>query len=77
MWDRILIGRITNFVPEFIEVVCNELTGAFRLLVQRLLNHLRALDAQINELESQIVQWHRQSNASSNLEQIPGIGHMP
>jgi transposase len=50
------------------------LPGAFRLLVQRLLDHLKELDRQVEELEAQIVAWHRQSDFSRKLGQIPGIG---
>lgn len=68
------LGHITSRVPELIEDACNELPGAFRLLVQRLLEHLKELGRQVQELEAQIVRWHRQSEASRTLEQIPGIG---
>jgi transposase len=61
-------------VPELIEDASTELTGSFRLLTQRLLDHLKELDRQVSELESQIVAWHRQNSASSKLARIPGIG---
>ena len=35
------IGHIAKRVPELIEDGANELSGAFRLLVQRLLDHLK------------------------------------
>jgi transposase len=68
------IGHITKRVPSLIEDAANELPGAFRLLVQRLLEHLKALETQVSQLESQILQWHRHSTASSKLAGIPGIG---
>ena len=68
------IGHIATRVPELIEDASNELPGSFRLLVQRLLDHLKELDTQVDELESQIVRWHRQSAASNKLAQVPGIG---
>lgn len=68
------IGHIANRVPELIEDASNELPGAFRLLVQRMLDHLKELDRQVAELELQIQQWHRKSEVSSKLAQIPGIG---
>jgi transposase len=68
------IGHIAKRVPELVEDASNELPGSFRLLMQRLLDHLKELDRQVGELESQIVAWHRQSEASSKLAQIPGIG---
>ena len=46
----------------------------FRLLVQRLLDHLKELDRQVDELEKQIVKWHRQNDDSSKLAEVPGIG---
>lgn len=68
------IGHITQRVPMLIEDAANELPGVFRLLIQRLLDHLKELDRQVQELEAQIVAWHRQSDLSRKLGQIPGIG---
>jgi transposase len=61
-------------VPEILEDASNELPGTFRLLVQRLLDHLIVLEAQISELNAQILAWHRAHADSQKLEQIPGIG---
>jgi transposase len=61
-------------VPEILEDASNELPGSFRLLVQRLLDHLRVLEVQISELNAQILAWHRAHADSQKLEQIPGIG---
>lgn len=68
------IGHIATRVPELIEDATNELPGSFRLLIERLLDHLKVLDKQVIELESQIKAWHRESELSRKLEQIPGIG---
>lgn len=68
------IGHIATRVPELIEDATNELPGSFRLLVERLLDHLKVLDKQVIELEVQIKAWHRESELSRKLEQIPGIG---
>lgn len=68
------IGYITSRVPELIEDAANELPGAFRVLVQRLLDHLKDLGRQVEELETQIQAWHRASDLSSKLAQVPGIG---
>jgi transposase len=68
------IAHIAKRVPELIEDASNELTGSFRLLVQRLMDHLKELDKQVGELEVQIKIWHRASEASCKLEMIPGIG---
>jgi transposase len=68
------IGHIAGRVPELIEDASNDLPGSFRLLVQRMLDHLKELGRQADELEMQIVKWHRQSDASSKLAKVPGIG---
>ena len=68
------IGYIASRVPELIEVASNELPGSFRILVERLLDHLKDLDRQVGELEVQIQTWHRRSDVSCKLVQIPGIG---
>ena len=68
------IGYITSRVPELIEDAANELPGTFRMLVQRLLDHLKELDRQADEIEAQIQAWHRSSDLSSRLAQVPGIG---
>lgn len=48
--------------------------GIFRQLIQRLGDHLKELDRQVGELEVQIQLWHRESEASRKLAEIPGIG---
>lgn len=61
-------------VPALIEAASNELTGAFRSLIQRLLDHLKELDRHVRELELEIKAWHRANPISSKLEKVPGIG---
>jgi len=68
------IANIAKRVPELIEDASNDLTGSFRLLAKRLMDHLKELDKQVGELEVQIKTWHRESDASCKLEKIPGIG---
>lgn len=68
------LSSITARVPELIEDAENELPGAFRLLLQRLVAHLRALDAQVDELREQIQAWHRSNDLSLQLARVPGIG---
>ena len=68
------ITYICRRVPELIEDASNELNGSMRMLVQRLMDHLKVLDDQVHELEAQIKAWHRASHASRKLEKIPGIG---
>jgi transposase len=68
------IAHIASRVPELLEDASNELPNAFRLLVSRLTEHLKALGEQIGEIEQQITQWHRNSEHSRKLAAIPGIG---
>lgn len=68
------IANIATRVPELIEDATNELSGTFRLLVDRLMDHLKELDKQVKEIDAQINAWHRASDASRKLEKIPGIG---
>lgn len=70
------IGHIAKRVPEILEDGENDLPGSFRLLIQRLADHLKELDRQVGELETQIQLWHRENSASKKLEKIPGIGPM-
>lgn len=50
------------------------LPTAFGQLLQRLLDQVLRLDEQIKVLERDIVLWHRNSELSKRLAQIPGIG---
>ena len=68
------IHHLAHRVPELLEDASNDLPGAFRLLVLRVLDHLKELDRQVKALEAQIVEWHRAHEQSKRLEQIPGIG---
>jgi transposase len=67
-------AKLACQVPELLEDVTNELPGSFRLLVQRLLEHLKELDRQVQEVEAQIVLWHRDSDLSRKLAAVPGVG---
>jgi transposase len=68
------IAYVAKRVPELIEDASIELPGAFRLLIDRLLEHLKQLQRQVEEIELQIKAWHRASDASRRLEKVPGIG---
>jgi transposase len=68
------ITSIAQYVPQFIEDASNELPGTFRLLMQRLMDHLKELERQVNEIETQIKAWHHANDASRRLAEIPGIG---
>jgi transposase len=68
------IGHIAKRVPDILEDGENELPGSFRLLIQRLVDHLKELDRQVGELELEIQRWHKNSPLSQKLAKIPGIG---
>ena len=68
------LSHITKRLPAILEDGENELPGVFRQLLQRLADHLKGLDCQVKELETQIQVWHRQNDASRKLAHIPGIG---
>lgn len=70
------ISHLGKCVPQIIEDGENDLPGSFRLLIARLLDHLKVLDCQVEELEAEILRWHRESEASRRLAEIPGIGPM-
>lgn len=68
------ISHLYQRVPLLLDEAKDELPGAFRHLIQRLLDHLKELDRQVNEMELQIQAWHRSNTLSRKLEKIPGIG---
>lgn len=68
------IHQIRAQASALIEDAANELPGLFRILVDRLLQHLGELDRQVVELEGLIEQWHRGNEASRAIARIPGIG---
>src|ERR1700687_646091 len=68
------IRPLVKRVPEILEDGENGLTGSFRQLLQRLMEHLKELDRQVDEVEREIQVWHRENEASRKLAKIPGIG---
>ena len=68
------IWNVTKRVPELLEDASNELPAPFRHLIDRLTEHLKELDRQVKDFEKQIIAWHRSSELSRKLENIPGIG---
>jgi transposase len=68
------ICHVARRVPGLLEDASNELPLAFRQLIERLTEHLKDLDQQVRDFERQIIAWHRSSEASRELEKIPGIG---
>jgi transposase len=68
------IGYLRSRVPAVLEQARNDVPGTFLQLMDRLLEHFKALDCQVDELDAQIQSWHRHSDMSCKLAQIPGIG---
>lgn len=68
------ISHIASRVPELIEDASNELPGSFRILINQLVDHVKVLHTQVLDMEAKIKAWHRESEMSRKLEQIPGIG---
>lgn len=70
------ISHVYTRVPEIIEDGEHDLPGNFRQLIARLVDHLKVLDIQVEELEQQIRRWHKENEASRRLAEVPGIGPM-
>lgn len=68
------IGHIAKQLPEILEDGENGLPGVFRQLIDQLGAHLKELDRQVDELESQIQVWHRANPNSLRLAKIRGVG---
>ena len=68
------IVNVAKRVPALLEDAGDEVPASFRRLIQRLTEHLKELDRQVDELEAQIKAWHRGSELSCKLEKIPGVG---
>jgi len=68
------IRSINKRMPDILEDAENGLPATLRKLLDRLNDHFKELDRQVEELELQIKLWHKESEASKRLEAIPGIG---
>ena len=68
------IARLRSALPEILEDGANGLPGLMRTLLSTLLTHLKELDQQIQQLEREIVLWHRRNEDSRRVERIRGIG---
>jgi transposase len=68
------IGNISKRLPAILAEETNGLPPGARPLLQRLLEHFKYLDEQAQQLEHEIALWHRQSQASRRLADIPGLG---
>lgn len=61
-------------VPDLIEDAQTPIPTTLRMLLQKMDEHLRFIVRQIEEIDVLILDWHRKSEASKRLTQIPGIG---
>jgi transposase len=68
------IANLFLRVPTLLDEAKDTMPGVFRELILRLLTYMKELSRHIDDLEIQIHRWHRASEASRNLEKIPGIG---
>jgi transposase len=68
------MAHLHKRVPLLLDEAQDELPSGFRELIQRLLERLKEVDRQVQEMEVQIQRWHRSNALSRKLEQIPGIG---
>lgn len=68
------IRSISKRIPDILEDAENNLPSILRKLLDRLNDHLKELDRQVEELGLQIKLWHKANEASQKLEAIPGIG---
>ena len=57
-----------------LEDASNELPAGFRELIQRLTDHLKVLDREVDEIQRHIISWDRGCELSQKLQKIPGIG---
>lgn len=68
------ITSIPKRMDDILEDGENGLPGTMRQLLQRLYDHFKELNRQVQELELRIKQWHQENEASKKLAAIPGIG---
>ena len=61
-------------VPALLEDADNELPGVLRITMTEELERMHELDARVQALDKRIEQWHRKSEQSSKIADIPGIG---
>jgi transposase len=68
------IYNICKRVPDILEDAENGLPGNMRALINRLTEHLKELDTQVNALDKEIKLWSASSEACQKLTDVPGIG---
>lgn len=68
------IHVVIKRMPEILENADNGIPSIQRQLLQRLTDHLKDLEHQVDELETQISRWHKENECSQRLAAIPGVG---
>ena len=68
------VHRLQSRVPALLEAGENDVPDLPRQLIQRLYEHLKHLDHEIEHCEAMMASWHRQNEASQRLAAIPGVG---
>jgi transposase len=68
------IRSIFQRVPAMLECASRELPANYRALIERLTEHLKLLDRQVDEIHRQIVSWDRSCPLSQKLQKVPGVG---
>jgi transposase len=68
------IRRVFEELPAILNTIEERLPACFCRLLRRLSKNLEEMDQQVRELELEIKQWHRQSEACRKITDIPGVG---
>jgi len=68
------IWRITPRIPAMLESAGDDLPGSFKTLIERLTEHLKLLDRQVEEVHRQIIAWGQSCALSQKLQKVPGVG---
>lgn len=68
------IHNVVDLVPDIAQRSDSDIPYVLRMLLVRLVGHFLELDRQVKELEAQILAWHKESQASSRIAEIPGVG---
>jgi len=66
--------QLTSTLAELSSDCENELPPVFRHLLEAMRRHFCEINDRANELERQILAWHRQDDRSRRLSTIPGVG---
>jgi transposase len=67
------IWRIAPRIPALLEA-SNDLPASFKSLIERLAEHLKLLDRQVDEIHRQIIAWDRSCSLTQKLQKVPGVG---